>query len=92
MSTTITGIVTNGVVVPDSALPEGARVEIHLITVGVRNENLLLHFPAHLDPNDQAEQEFVEDLARRRREDLEQTLRGDGQECSEPSLIQSLRS
>jgi hypothetical protein len=30
MSTTITGIVTNGVVVPNSPLPEGARVEIHL--------------------------------------------------------------
>ena len=26
----ITGIVTNGVVVPSSPLPEGARVEIHL--------------------------------------------------------------
>ena len=30
MSTTITGVVTNGVVVPNSPLPEGARVEIHL--------------------------------------------------------------
>ena len=30
MSTTITGIVTNGVVVPNSPLPEGAHVEIHL--------------------------------------------------------------
>jgi hypothetical protein len=30
MSTAITGIVTNGVIVPDSALPEGARVEIRL--------------------------------------------------------------
>jgi hypothetical protein len=30
MSTTISGIVTNGVVVPSSPLPEGARVEIHL--------------------------------------------------------------
>ena len=28
MSTTITGIVTNGVVVPSSPLPEGASVEI----------------------------------------------------------------
>lgn len=26
----ITGVVTNGVVVPDGPLPEGARVEIHL--------------------------------------------------------------
>ena len=30
MSTTITGVVTNGVVVPSSPLPEGASVEIHL--------------------------------------------------------------
>jgi hypothetical protein len=30
MSTTITGVVTNGVVVPSSPLPEGAQVEIHL--------------------------------------------------------------
>jgi hypothetical protein len=30
MSTTITGIVANGVVVPSSPLPEGARVDIHL--------------------------------------------------------------
>jgi len=30
MSTTITGAVTNGVVVPNSPLPEGAHVEIHL--------------------------------------------------------------
>jgi uncharacterized protein (DUF433 family) len=30
MSTTITGVVTNGVVVPNSALPEGARVGIQL--------------------------------------------------------------
>ncbi len=30
MSTTITGIVTTGVVVPNSPLPEGARVGIHL--------------------------------------------------------------
>ena len=30
MSTTITGIVTNGVVVPNALLPEGAHVAIHL--------------------------------------------------------------
>lgn len=28
MSTTITGVVTNGVVVPSSPLPEGANVEV----------------------------------------------------------------
>ena len=32
MSTTITGIVSKDVVVPASALPEGTRVEIRLIT------------------------------------------------------------
>ena len=30
MSTTITGVVTNGVVVPDAVLPEGTRVEIRV--------------------------------------------------------------
>ena len=30
MSITITGTVTNGVVVPNSPLPEGAHVEIHM--------------------------------------------------------------
>ncbi|GEM_PF-2976903 len=30
MSNTTTGVVTNGVVVPNSPLPEGACVEIHL--------------------------------------------------------------
>ena len=81
MSTTITGVVTNGVVVPNAPLPEGARVEIHLIA----SANPLLHFPAHLDANDPLEREFVEELARRRREDLEQTLREDDQECSNSS-------
>jgi hypothetical protein len=30
MSTAITGVVMNGVVVPNSSLPEGAHVEIHV--------------------------------------------------------------
>jgi hypothetical protein len=30
MSRTITGVVTNGVIVPNSPLPEGTRVEIRL--------------------------------------------------------------
>jgi hypothetical protein len=34
MSITVPGVVTNGVVVPDSPLPEGARVEIHLQPAG----------------------------------------------------------
>ena len=40
MSTTITGVVTNGVVIPSSPLPEGAVVEIHL--------NDALEIPAEL--------------------------------------------
>jgi len=32
MSTIITGVVTNGVVIPSSPLPEGVPVEIHLRT------------------------------------------------------------
>lgn len=31
MSTTITGVVTNGVVVPSSPLPEGANVEVTVV-------------------------------------------------------------
>ncbi len=31
MSTTIMGVVTNGVVVPSSPLPEGARVEVVVV-------------------------------------------------------------
>ena len=31
MSTTITGVVTNGVVVPSSPLPEGANVEVIIV-------------------------------------------------------------
>jgi len=85
MSTTITGVVKNGVVVPKSSLPEGTRVEIHLLGDEVPSANPLLHFHGHLDPNDPLAQEFMGELARRRREDLEQTLREDGQECSNSS-------
>jgi hypothetical protein len=85
MSTTITAVVTNGIVVPSSPLPEGTRVEIHVMTDDMPNANPLLHFAGHRDPNDPAEQEFVEELARRHREDLEQTLRQDGQECPSSS-------
>ena len=31
MSTTITGVVTNGVVIPSSPLPEGAKVEVVVV-------------------------------------------------------------
>jgi hypothetical protein len=81
MSTTITGVVSNGIVVPSSPLPDGARVEIHVLDDDGTSTNPLLLFPGHLDPNDPVEQEFVEELARQRREDLEKTLREDGQEC-----------
>ena len=75
MFTTIAGIVTNGVVVPSSPLPEGARVEIHLLTGDVPNP--LLNFHGHLDPNDPSSIEFMEEMSRLKREDLERTLRED---------------
>jgi hypothetical protein len=77
MSTTITGVVTNGVVVPSSPLPDGARVEIHLAADKGPGANPLLHFHGHLDPNDPSSIEFMEELARLKREDLERTLRED---------------
>jgi hypothetical protein len=85
MSTYITGVVTNGVIVTKTALPEGARVEIHLLTDEVGNANPLLHYRGHTDPNDPLEKEFVEELARIKREDLERTLREDELECSNSS-------
>jgi hypothetical protein len=84
MSTTITGVVSNGVVVLSSPLPEGTRVEIHLSADKMPSANPLLHFQGHLDPNDLLEKEFVEELARLKREDLERTLRED-EECSRSS-------
>jgi hypothetical protein len=83
MSTTITGVVTNGVVVPSSPLPEGTRVEIHLLPGEVPNP--VLNFHGHLDPNDPAEIEFMEEMARLKREDLERTLREYDQECPNSS-------
>jgi predicted RNase H-like HicB family nuclease len=56
-----------------------------LLAVEIPPSNPLLHFSGHLDPNDPIEREFVEELARRRREDLEQTLQEDSQECSNSS-------
>ena len=61
MSITITGTVANGVVVPSSPLPEGARVEIHVSDVQCPNP--LLRFSGHIDPNDPMEKEFAEELA-----------------------------
>ncbi len=74
MSPTITGVVTNGVVVPSSPLPEGACVEVQLLTGDV--PNLLLNFRGHLDPNDPAEKKFREELARIKREDLRTNAAG----------------
>ena len=68
-----------------SPLAEGTRVEIHVVAEKVPSVNPLLHFSGHLDPRDPIEQEFVEELARRRREDLEQTLLEDSLECSNSS-------
>ena len=62
MSTTITGVVTNGVVVPNSPLPEGAKVEVTVLvpepssgpanngareTVRAEALDLFLRSPAH---------------------------------------------
>ncbi len=85
MTTIVSGVVTNGVVVLNSPLPEGTHVEVRLATDAEANTNPLLSFSGHLDPNDPMEREFRDELARMRREDLEQTLREDGQECSNSS-------
>jgi len=77
MSTTITGIVKNGVIVPKSPLPEGTRVEIHLVPLEGTSTNPLLNFHGHIDPNDELAKEFQEEMARLKREDLERTLRED---------------
>jgi hypothetical protein len=84
MSITITGVVTNGVIVPGSPLPEGTRVEIHVLTGDVPNPVLTFH--GHLDPNDPAEIEFMEELGRLKWEDLARTLRED-EECPNSSSI-----
>lgn len=56
-----------------------------LMSIEVPCPNPLLHFTGHLDPNHPLEQEFMEELAQRRRDDLDQTLREDGQECPNSS-------
>lgn len=56
-----------------------------LMAMEVPCPNPVLHFSGHLDPNDSLEIEFLEELARRRQEDLEQTLREDGQGCPNSS-------
>lgn len=56
-----------------------------LVSLEIAGDNPLLRFRGHLDPNDPLEQAFVEELARRRRQDLEDTLREDDQGCSSSS-------
>jgi len=56
-----------------------------LIAIEVPCPNPLLHFSGHIDPNDPMQKEFLEELARLRREDLERTLREDDQECPSSS-------
>jgi hypothetical protein len=56
------------------------------VTMDVPNVNPLLRFPGHLDPNDPLEKEFVEELARLHREDLERAQRAYDQQCSNSSL------
>jgi hypothetical protein len=56
-----------------------------LVPIEVAAENPLLRFQGHLDPADPLEQQFMEELARLRREDLEHTLQEDDQQCSDSS-------
>jgi hypothetical protein len=55
-ATTISGIVSKGVIVPSSPLPEGTRVEIHLLAEEAPKVNPARHFPGHLDSNHPIEQ------------------------------------
>src|ERR1043165_8155700 len=52
-----------------------------LVPIEIACPNPLLHFSDHLDPSDPLEQEFVEELARQRQEDLEATQREYDKEC-----------
>jgi predicted RNase H-like HicB family nuclease len=56
-----------------------------LVSIEVPRDNPLLRFDGHLNPEDPLEQEFLDELARLRREDLERTLREYDQECSDSS-------
>ena len=56
-----------------------------LVPVEIAPTEPLLSFSAHLDPNDPLEVEFVEELKRQRREDLERTLAEDDQQCPNSS-------
>jgi hypothetical protein len=58
-----------------------------LMSIEVPRANPLLHFPGHLDPNDPLEQEFLKELAQRRRDDLDHVLREGDQKCPNSSSI-----
>jgi hypothetical protein len=55
MSNTITGKVVNGVVVPNSPLPEGAKVEVRILSEEARSRRCsMLEFIATLPPGPRA--------------------------------------
>ena len=59
-----------------------------LVSVEVPQENPVLRWFGHADPNDPSEQAYLEELARRKAEDLERTLREyeqEDQQCSDSS-------
>jgi predicted RNase H-like HicB family nuclease len=56
-----------------------------LVSVDVPQGNPWRNLPGYIDPNDPGEQEYLEELARFRQEDLERTLReydSEDQKCS----------
>jgi hypothetical protein len=59
----------------------------HFVAIDVPAPQLGMGPPhqGHLDPNDPIEKEYLDELARYRREDLERTLREYDQECSNSS-------
>jgi hypothetical protein len=64
-------------------LAKATLVRVHLKTPDVAHP--AMEFAGHADPNDPVEQMYLEELARLRREDLENTLREYDQECSDSS-------
>jgi hypothetical protein len=68
-------------------LARARLVQVHLLTPVVAPP--AMEFAGQFDPNDPLEQEFMEELARMRREDLEQTLREYEQEDRERALRES---
>jgi hypothetical protein len=55
MSNIITGVVTNGVVVPNSPLPEGAKVEVAIVSDQAKPRRLsMLDFLKTLPPGPRA--------------------------------------